>query len=205
MKYLLITCLLFIGLNFVKAQNGQNFHPHQELSISQGIFPVIPSLFDGWFDTDISFSVSNDYSSALYKKGAFVVTGATAVHYMYNKYKWLSYGASISYYGAYEKTFDRFTDKLVGRDYNQCLNVMALLRFTYLNREYVRLYGKVGLGIGVNWETDEFEDLDLSRTNLFLPINLTLFGIQVGKKIYGFGEYGISANGMFLAGIGCKF
>ena len=206
MKPLIIISLLISTISVTYAQNERSFTPHHEINLSQGVFPLVPSLLSGMLDKDISPpTTAGDYNNALYREGATYTTGAITFNYMYNALKWLSYGASVSFYGIYTNTYDRIKGTVVGKDYQQSLSTMGMMRFTYLDRELVRLYGKIGLGVGMHWETDKINEYDFSEAHPFLAINLTLFGIQVGKDLYGFGELGYSANGVVQAGVGYKF
>ena len=206
MKYIFIICLFIAIVSTAYTQKKYEFKPHHEINLSQGIFPLIPSLFSGWgTGCCMPNSTLDAYTNALYAKGETITTGAISVTYMCNTRKWFSYGGSVSFYGIYQKKYNRVTDEVVGRDYNQSFSTMGLARFIYLNREFVRLYGTIGLGIGFNKETDQLENKDLSDSQFFPAINFSPFGIQIGKKLYGLMECGYSANGIFLAGIGYKF
>ena len=119
MKQLIIISLLISTIGVTYAQDERSFTPHHEINLSQGVFPLVPSLLSGWTDNDISPTIAGDYNNALYREGATYATGAITFNYMYNALKWLSYGASVSFYGIYTNTYDRINGTVVGKD-NHC-------------------------------------------------------------------------------------
>lgn len=79
---------------------------------------------------------------------------------------------------------------------------MPVVRFTWLNRRWVRMYTSLGLGAtfatGVDYETERFND------DLF-AFQFTPIGISVGRSLFGFAEVGVGAQGALMMGVGYKF
>ncbi len=208
MKKTLLICLLTVlGLSLVSAQDENTFVPSHEINLGWGTLPIIPAVYLG-FENNGCYEpndlLGDGYLDALYTEGATRTTAAITASYMYNLTKRFSVGGSLSYYGVYRSTFDRVTEELVGRHTDQCLSAIAMVKLNYLSTEIVRLYGKLGLGLGLNWTNHYLEDEGYSDRHMYLTGNVTFLGVQVGKKLYGFGEFGVGSNGVLIGGIGYK-
>ena len=89
--------------------------------------------------------------------------------------------------------------------------LMPSVRFTYLNRPWVRLYSGVDVGCGYLWSgttsydsKDEGEEGSKNKNFLF-AFNVTAFGVNVGKKFYGLFELNAGYDAIVKVGIGARF
>lgn len=79
------------------------------------------------------------------------------------------------------------------------LHLLPQLRFYYLKRPVVRLYGDVGLGM-TKYFGEDF------RNRIAVDAQFSPFGIELGKKFFGFAELGIGTTYSGLrGGVGYKF
>jgi hypothetical protein len=78
----------------------------------------------------------------------------------------------------------------------------------YNKNELVKLYGKLGLGFHQFNQTVNYVDPSVSNESVrynYFTGQLTPFGIEVGKNVSGFAEFGFGYNGILSAGIRGKF
>lgn len=107
--------------------------------------------------------------------------------------RWFSLDTRLSFSGRYRNVYYGIESKYDHRDFDPFVTVMEMAQFTYLNRDWVRLYSSVGLGLTA------YDGLDLS-------LQTTLLGVSVGKKFFGFAECGIGGEYTLLhCGLGYRF
>ena len=79
------------------------------------------------------------------------------------------------------------------------LHLLPQFRFFYLKRPLIRLYGNIGLGMTTYFGEDFRNRIDVAGQ--FSP-----FGIELGRKFFGFAEFGIGTTYSGIrGGIGYKF
>lgn len=214
-KYIIIIILLTSTVTEAVSQGWGFFKPKpkeykHEISIGYGILPLVPSILsgiDGCYGRPFPIFSNSHYISSQYNNGPeYFLAGAANIGYMHNIKKWLSVGATFSHHGNYRKIYNRIDQSLVGKKNFQSFSLTGMVRFNYLNKEWVRLYGQVGLGLGVFSEENYLGDNDYSETLPYITGQFTPFGLQVGKAFYGFCEVvGFGSNGFCVTGIGYKF
>lgn len=103
----------------------------------------------------------------------------------------LSLGASFQ-----NTSFNVYDPQLgkIGRRNDAQFSLLPQARLFWLNSEYVRLYISMGLGLSIISE------------GVYPIFQIAPAGIEVGKKIYGFAEYGIGTHyiGGYI-GVGYRF
>lgn len=129
-------------------------------------------------------------------------TGAISLSYGYRLAKRCEVGIAFSYCGE-SWMRDRVADgNLMGRFREDHWSVLPFVRLLWMDRRLVRLYS--GLGIGVQWRLRR--NYDGSKSNEFgVTGHLTMFGITVGRQLFGFAEYGFGGAGLIVGGIGYRF
>lgn len=145
-------------------------------------------VFPGLFPVS---SLYEDYNGATYS------TGVISADFAFNFKRWFALSLSLNCNGFYRKTCSSVTGQKTGTERGVIMTFMPHLRFSYLNREYVRLYSS--LGVGVTYGTG-IESGDGPAVQL-VPI-----GVSAGRKVYGFFEAG--AGTMYIgcmAGVGFRF
>ena len=129
-----------------------------------------------------------------------IYTPVFSLTYHYRLLKWLSFGGYISYANASTKKINILTEEKT-TFHEHFVAIAPSVRFTYLNRKYVTLYS--GLGISMTWNFNQ--DEDGMKTWSYVSGQLTLVGVSVGKKWYGFAELGYGDKGIITAGFGYRF
>ena len=112
---------------------------------------------------------------------------------------WLLIGGKASFSAEYRYKYDKLTDERVGIDTSSSFVAGGFftMRFEYMRREVVRLYS--GFGVGMTVHTCD-------RVQTVTPfVDMTYFGVSVGKSIYGFAEVGGGTSGCLRFGMGAKF
>lgn len=144
---------------------------------------------------DDIISPSTLYSSY---SGKVYMTGVISAEFSYYFKRWFSLAVSLNYNGVFGSTFSGMDDSVLSRDNGAVVTLYPQARFSYLTREYVRLYSAVGLGVG--YATFR------SRSELYPCFHLTPIGISVGRKVFGFCELGTGMLFMgVMGGIGVRF
>ncbi len=202
---LLATC----GSAFGKDINA-DFTPKHEINVGYGLLPLVPSMLDEMFvDCDPNFQPPysyNGYNDALYYYSNRENMGAINVSYLYNAKRWLSIGATFSYHNVSESIYDRITEKCLGKNHNSTYSIIMKAKFIYLNKEWIRLYGQVGLGFGINHKNNAENSYGYNHAYSTFAGQLNLFGIEIGRRFYGYMEpVGFGSNGCYNMGIGYKF
>lgn len=124
--------------------------------------------------------------------------GITAAYY-YRVASILSVGVALTYAGLYGDILDAVTRRKIASDNTTTLSASAALRLQWLNRPLVRCYSSLAMGPAV-----DIRSLNHSREG-YITLSATIAGVSVGRRLYGFGEIGAGAQGIFSAGIGYRF
>ena len=179
------------------------FVKQHELRLTAGAYPVL--LFINWVGCD----GGRDYFYDMYYKcnrtyrGAEYTSGAWSLSYDYRFKKWFDLGVVFSYYGIYSKSYDVESEAIVGRNRAHYLTVMPMVRFTWLNREWVRMYSSLGFGATFGFGQRDYNNGPFD--NSIFALQLTPIGISVGRSFFGFAEIGVGAQGALMMGVGYKF
>ena len=139
--------------------------------------------------------------------------GEYGLHYYYQVKPWCQVGVKTSLDAAKMVTYTDTTYSVVSRSNTfLLLSVMPSVRFTYLNRPWVRLYSGVDLGCGFLFtdgnssssSTSE-EGKDSDGGNILFAFNVTPIGVNVGKRFFGMAEINLGFDSWFKVGIGCRW
>ncbi|MBQ0123992.1 MAG: hypothetical protein KBS58_04025 [Bacteroidales bacterium] len=135
--------------------------------------------------------IYSDYTSDVKSPGIF---GAS---FSYSFKKWFALESSIGFTPVSYSTFDALKEAPTGKVTDCMICFIPEARFTALYREWVRLYGSVGIGICGYCDLKSSVSVALQ----FVPI-----GVEVGKSFFGFAELGFGHlySGIQF-GIGYKF
>lgn len=208
MKKILIiaSALLVMSLNaMAEDSNPVKF----DLRIGIGGAPVAGASY---------FSGSNSYSNTLESiygayRGPVKTTGVFSADMGILFKKWLAMDICLGVCPFWAENFDGRTDALVGKENGVAVYLMPKIRFTFLNREYVRLYANIGIGMGKYFG---FKELQYSYSSSYgrkyvdnsfkLEAQVVPLGIEFGRRLFGFCEFGVGTMYMgATAGIGYKF
>ncbi|MBP3482734.1 MAG: hypothetical protein J6K28_05000 [Alistipes sp.] len=181
------------------ARKRTPFVRQHELRLTAGAYPVIP--FINWTCCGEDYFYDMNYDSTY--RGAEYTCGAWSLSYDYRFKKWFDLGLVFSYYGIYSKSYDADNGAFVARNRAHYLTVMPMVRFTWLNREWVRMYSSVGLGATFGFGRRDYDNGPFDDS--IFAFQLTPIGIAVGRSFFGFAEVGVGAQGALMIGVGYKF
>lgn len=128
-----------------------------------------------------------------------------------NLKRWFAMSADLSVTPLWMDTYDYCTGTVLSKKTGVGTSFLIKTKFIFFNRQMVRMYANVGLGAVYYSGFDKFKWYDASQRryvdeSLRFQIQTSPFGIEVGKKIFGFCEFGIGTLYMGIqAGIGYNF
>ena len=181
--------------------------PHSDLYNELGVNAGPVSLLGGFVFGTVDFFSA--LGSGLSHKAMDVRSyGAYGIHYYYQVAHWCQVGFKTNLEG---HKIIRYSDTLrtsiesVDRDF--LLSVMPSVRFTYLNRPWVRLYSGVDVGVGflLSDRNSSSKDENSDNGNIFCAFNITPIGVNVGKGFYGLFELNAGFDSIIKVGIGARF
>lgn len=173
-----------------------------------GSYPIGGMKDPFWEDYNTPHTWFSEYDEY---RTATQTTGTLYFSYVYRVAKWCSVGATVSYVGFFSKTRDRITNDVLGHSSEHYITVMPTVRFSWFNRPCVTMYSGLAGGLGIVSQESRYGRPD--RDSLFYSSHtwptwaaqVTLFGIQAGRKWYGFAEIGAGSRSTLTAGFGYHF
>lgn len=206
MKRLLLLAILLLSPSLIlAAEPGAAplqkpkipFQKQHEVRLSAGAWPTTTDLSLPYFINKIDRT--RIYESPTYATGAFTLS------YDYRFKRWFDLGVALGYYGEFGSTYSNVDNSKIGNNSSQYISIMPVVRFTWLNRPWVRMYSSLGVGMVVKTGST-YSGLKQYRFNetgwcaQFSP-----FGISVGRALFGYAEVGVGMHGALIVGIGYKF
>jgi len=208
----IMAMLLLCAAAFAQEETGKKPQVGIRLSYS-GIPKVASGYFTGGMNTITELDKSrmeyiyNDWHSNNKSSGTFFATVDL------NFAKWFTLAISVGFNSMWHENFKAITNESLGTSRGTAIYLIPEARIFYMNRPLVRLYGSIGLGVEKYFGYDQLQysyttsDRTVSVNNSFkLSSQFVPFGIEVGKKFFGFVEAGFGtlyygARG----GVGYKF
>ena len=136
--------------------------------------------------------IFSDYDGPTY------ITGNIMAEINFIKRKRWVFSLAFAANGIWKDTYDNFTERKIGRVSGFSATVMPQVRFNWINRDVVKLYSSLGLGLTVG----SFDDASESWGSF----QLGLLGVQVGRRFFVFGEAGCGMLYMGgKVGVGYRF
>lgn len=178
-----------------------------EFRLTVGSTPLFEDDFFVYDEPNIEQRYPVIYPDDLTYRGALKTSGGYALSYMYSPAKWFSVGLYAGYVCQWQTTRLRATQTVTSKTAERHLMLVPTVRFTYLNRPIVRLYSSIGVGAGFCRERTRNVDghIEADHHSTFCPAEVTLLGVSVGRRLFGFAELSIGSMGMCAAGIGYRF
>lgn len=204
----------------IGTQKKQNSFARHDFRLTVGAYPLLNGDYYGcwWvtvYDDDLyrpsnpSFNNLHDISYNLGSVcGDTKTAGSYSLSYMFSPARWFSVGTYATYANVNYKHYDRRSGQRISKTNIDHFLLTPTVRFTYLNRPIVRLYSQVGIGFGHLTENCKYVDGSMTNekySETYCSIQLTLFGVSVGRRLYGFAEIGSGSIGGLNAGIGYRF
>ena len=193
-RLILSAAALMLLIPSVSAKNGNpekryDWKGTHELTFSVG-GPATVYIHDFMFLYNFNLHNTTDF------KRTYIPS--LMLDYGWNVEKWLSIGAGVYYNWARDNIYDKASGASL--EYKDCnsLAVLFNIRVYWLNRQNFRMYSSIGLGAGLYTHSGD-------RPQWIFDCDLRVFGVTVGKKLYGRFEAGVMMHGLVTAGIGYRF
>lgn len=175
------------------------FRPEHEFYLGFGNTPLPADDEEGDFNFDLSHRIHFDGDTYRGKK---YTSGVYFGGYSYRVKRWLNIGVSASY-TAYHRNFYRYyTDRKAGKECSRYLGIVPALRFTWLDRSWVRMYSGLGWGVTFKWGKNTRPDSEYKKFKCLDTPQVTILGISVGRTWFMFAEGAVSDHGSFALGVG---
>ncbi len=135
------------------------------------------------------------------------ITPPVGVRYMRTLNPTITLGCTANYSGYFREGALVNQDTGVEQPYkHSCNNISVAVecRFTYFRKGIVKLYGSVGLGCAY-WNIVDTLNDEPTTHGVFPTVNLSPFGIRLGRKVGGFVEVGLGYRGLVSGGVDIRF
>ena len=137
--------------------------------------------------------------------------GSLGVEYFYHTSPLVGVGGIFAFSTASEDVY--LADKLSFYRSKSYFSLMPAVKFNFLRKEQWGLYSKIGAGAILGRASDKNYDSNGKKTGKSDIITawdfnwqVSLIGLEAGGEHWrGFTELGIGEQGIFLAGVRCKF
>ena len=197
MKKFLFLAMVAVAMMTVTDVKAQSDSKH-EIAVSYGVLSNSDWL--NVFENVIGAIFGETYKDDIY-------FGPIGMEYFYHLKPWCGVGV-IATYG--QLTQDSYKDDdVVGKKSNYYVTALPAVKFDWLRRDAVGLYSKLGAGVTLRNEKREFygenAKHDTDKTDFHFNWQVSLIGVEVGKRLRGFAEFGFGEQGLLLGGLRYKF
>jgi hypothetical protein len=200
-KISLLISLFFIITICTSGRNREPYQLKKEITVRWG-------WTDYDWDDDFSVFTYDETPLERYNNGKYYYdekryTHALSFSYTSEIKRWLALSLVGTYSGTFRNERESGTDKIVDKYKKQVFSVFPMVKFTYLNRPYIRLYSAVGLGVG--FKSEKWDNNAQSGFETRFGGQLTFFGVSVGKDLFASWELGTGSMGILTVGAGYRF
>lgn len=158
---------------------------HDGLSIGNDYEPWMPD------------NLSDELHDTRHYWGKEHVIYAINAEYLYTVKPWLSLGAKCNFGASWRNEYNGTTYEITARQRTYNAAAIFNIHFGWLRRDIVELYSAIGVGIAARIER---------HNGIVVPMfDATFIGLSVGRRVYGFLEFGGGISGVARAGIGVRF
>ena len=188
------------GGYYVREYRNEDYPLSFEARLGIGGAPTVQSEFFSsgsrnyiglWFQADPLARMYKDYSGPLY------TTGAVSGEFVMNFGPRASFTTLGGICCLWHDNFNGRTEEITGRDNGVMLYLAPGLRFYWVKKDIIRLYSGFYLGVSKYFGFDELKYSYRSENGIrfvdesfkFLG-QVTPIGLEVGRKLYGFLEFG---------------
>lgn len=217
---LMLLCTWFtFNLNAQKADYyKENKH---EVRLSLGTTPSDRYAVDGYYYNSGFYNYPNltpsqvSYLRQPMNYGARKSSGAIALTYFYHA-PWINgrftFGGSLAYNKLWRDNKHSITGFKMGEQRESTIAITPMIRYAWIAKPIFQVYS--GIGASIYREeykykeqlTPEMEQRKTSYDGWEASFMLTLAGVSVGKRVFGFGEFNIGGRmGEFVGGVGYRF
>ena len=135
------------------------------------------------------------------------IFGALGLEYFYHVSPVIGVGAIAAY--ARETKNLYIANDMYGELKKNYISVMPAVKFNWLRKKYFGMYSKAAIGATFSSKKEEYSKGDFenkSESKVNLDFQASVLGLEAGSPyVRGFVELGVGEQGVFLAGIRCKF
>lgn len=176
------------------------------LQIGAGTIGLWQALFmELIMDADIGDitpdNLSEELNNARYYLDKETMVNSLTLEYGYKVKDWLSLGAK-GHVGFKTRPKRHIgTNEILYRNNLVLTSLLFNVRFDWLRREWVTMYSAIGAG-AVLWISKGGHSSWCEAMPMF---DMTLVGLNVGRRVYGFVEMGLGISGWYRAGVGVRF
>ncbi len=207
MRHRILTVILLLAMAggaIAQERDIQTIRPskhspyHNDIVLTGGIKSLYGLLFINgggeYYRGPRSYTTSTDWY------------GSYGVQYHHNFKWWIQYGVKATAEFSRNYRYSKNWSSIDGHRNDSVWELMPSVRFTYLNRKWVRLYSGLDMGVAIQYSDDKL--YEPGHTGKYLEshfaFNMTPIGINVGKKVYGMFEFNIGAASFIKFGIGYR-
>lgn len=138
-----------------------------------------------------------------YYNGPLRTSGAFGIAYGYRVRYWLEVGGSFTYAGFYRNLLRTSDGGVASRQREHYLTLMPYVRLSWVNGRMVQCYSSLHLGYQLG--SERYYGMNRPVALGYFAGHLTLVGVRVGRRLFGYGEIGFGMRGLYVAGIGYRF
>ncbi len=196
--------LVLVAVSAAAGNRERKPSPYKyEVNVAWGAMPL--DISSSWGDYYYYGNNNLDYIYGNYR-GKQVTSGVISADFNIQYRKWFALGVQFNTVVISNTEMSPIEGRAVGKYSDYSLSLLPYARFTYRNREFVKVYSAIGAGLGFAHEgapqdrADDVENRIVGRIQ-FIPV-----GFTVGRRIYGMGEIGLGTEFMGIRlGIGYRF
>ncbi|MBQ7550203.1 MAG: hypothetical protein IJT04_01580 [Bacteroidales bacterium] len=203
--FIVSLCFIIMGLPLLHAQNQKERKLHSDLQNEIGVGGGIASAMGFVVHGSIGF-IEAFFGGLSNQPIDMKWYGQYGVNYHYQVKHWCQLGVKFTIESSKITRYTDTTKWVVKSVSKEVLCVfMPSVRFTYLNRPWVRLYSGVDVGVGYFIDNKDNVSESTRSGNFFFAFNVTPIGVNVGKKFYVMFETNFGFDSVFKVGLGARF
>ena len=203
-QWILVLCLFSsINLSAEDIKKDSVRISRHSVSFGVGLVPENKQFMDDLFSKgtlgDLFYVLHYNFSD-------LTTTNALNLSYTFNINKRFSLGCFASFQKDSKNIYENSTSNKKGKaaQYYSCLTPRIYV--FWLNKDVFRIYSAVSASFGYNWTEYSFGDTHYAGRDFERKPQLTLAGIRIGRKFYGFGEANLGGRlGYLNMGVGYRF
>lgn len=194
-----ILFLLATAMLTVTGVNAQSETKH-EIAVSYGWLSNSDWL--NIFENVVDAAFGETYEDNLF-------FGPVNLEYFYHFEPWFGVGAMAAYGQLSQDIIKNSSKENIGTLDNRYITFMPAVKFDWLRRDIVGLYSK--LGAGVTWRSEKRNYTNgttadaTDKSDLHVNWHVSVIGVEIGKQLRGYAEYGLGEQGMLQMGIRYRF
>ena len=196
-RYMIIIVAVMTFLLSGTAQAQETDMPKYEFRLGWSGYPTMAyenfTVLPRYTNTDTPIKdMFSDYDGNTYMTGNIMAALDIRMK------KWFTFSIGVAANGVWKDVHDVVSGNKVGRVNGCIFTVMPQAKFTWVNREMLRMYSSLGLG----FTSGEFD----GTSDTYPAGQAVLLGISVGRRLVGFAELGTGTMYMGgMIGVGYRF